>query len=197
MLHNLYNMMSYCTRSILWAVFHFPIGIQLDSYCQLDSYWIPIGKRKSIGIQLESGNHAFSNFKFASLYQLVHDSTRWETYSNWKLEICWNPITNWKSVGIQLWIEILLESNWKLDWKAHIQLEIGFDLHLCIAYQKSLNTHHHAAMHAHILSVHCSRLSGGPFLKVLMMFLVHPTCTFFTLYVGPTVLEEATSSQTY
>ncbi len=112
------------------AVFHFPIGIQLDPIAN----WIPIG------FQLPTGNPLESYWKV---------ETNRFPISNWTLCTGWyiflrdkwrNPIGNWKSVGIQFEIGNPLESNWKLDsnwipignWigKRFFQLEIGFEVHL-------------------------------------------------------------------
>ncbi len=63
-------------------------------FCQAVFNWNPISNWKSVGIQLEIGNQAFSNFEFASLYHLVHYSKQQKTHFNWKLEIHWNPVAN-------------------------------------------------------------------------------------------------------
>jgi len=100
------------------AVFHFPIGIQLDPIAN----WIPIG------FQLPTGNPLESYWKV---------ETNCFPISNWTLCTSWyiflrdkwcNPIGNWKSVGIQFEIGNPLESNWKLESNWIPIEEIGFDV---------------------------------------------------------------------
>jgi len=90
-----------------------PIGFLLESDCQTEICWNPIGKWKpspfqfQIHLSVAAGTYFY---KTKDVFQL--DIGNW-LESNWKLEIHWNPIADWNPIGFLL--EIGLESassNW-------------------------------------------------------------------------------------
>jgi len=108
----------------------FPIGIQLESNCQLDSNWNPIVNWIPIGIQLPTGNPLESNQKVETKHFPISNLP---LCTSWYIILCNKrliPIGNWKSIGIQLQIGNPLESICQLEsnWNPiGFQLENGLE----------------------------------------------------------------------